>query len=53
MNTEIEKYSHMIDEFAWYRKGDIFEIARMAKKLNRHYTTDIAERKKLVLDSKR
>lgn len=50
---DIEKYSRMIDEFAWYGKGNIFEIAKMAKKLNRHYTVDLAERKKLVLESKK
>lgn len=43
--TEIERYSRMIDDFAWYGKGDIFEIAKLAKKLNRQYMADIAERK--------
>lgn len=50
---DIEKYSRMIDDFAWYDKGDIFEIAKLARKLNRNYTVDIAERKKMVLNSKR
>lgn len=50
---DIVKYSRMIDDYAWYGKGDIFEIAKLAKKLNRHYTTDIVERKKMVLDAKK
>lgn len=45
MKTDIERYSQMIDEFAWYGKGDIVEIAKLAKKLNRYYTQDIADRK--------
>ncbi len=53
MVEDIEKYSQMIDEFAWYGEGNIFEIAKLAKKLNRHYMVDIAERKKMVLDSKK
>ena len=50
---DIEKYSRMIDDFAWYGKGDIFEIAKLAKRLNRNYMEDITERKKMVLNTKR
>ena len=45
MNNELEKYSRMIDDFAWFNKGDIVEIAKLAKKLGRNYTQDIADRK--------
>lgn len=48
---EIEKYSRMIDDFAWFNKGDIFEIAKVAKKLNRNYTQDITERKKQKINA--
>ena len=50
---DIEKYSRMIDDFAWFNKGDIFEIAKLAKRLNRNYMEDITERKKMVLNTKR
>ena len=50
---DIEKYGQMIDDFAWFDKGDIFEIAKLAKKLNRNYMEDITERKKMVLNTKR
>ena len=48
---KIEEYSRLIDEFAWYGKGDIFTIAKAAKELGRDYTDDIAERKKQLIDS--
>ena len=50
---DIEKYSRMIDDFAWFDKCDIFEIAKLAKRLNRNYMEDITERKKMVLNTKR
>ena len=50
---DIVKYSRMIDDFAWFNKGDIFEIAKLAKRLNRNYMVDITERKKMVLNTKR
>lgn len=50
---DIVKYSRMIDDFAWFNKGDIFEIAKLAKRLNRNYMEDITERKKMVLNTKR
>ena len=50
---EIEKYSRMIDDFAWFNKGDIFEIAKLAKRLNRNYMVDITERKKMVFNARR
>ena len=53
MVKDIEKYSQMIDEFAWYGEGNIFEIAKLAKRLNRNYMEDITERKKMVLNTKR
>jgi len=46
------RYSRMLDEVAWYDNGDIFELAKLAKQLNRNYTIDLAERKKQLLDSK-
>ena len=51
--TDIEKYSKMIDDFAWHNKGDVFEIAKLAKKLNRQYMNDITDRKKILLDAKK
>ena len=48
---DIVKYSRMIDDFAWYDKGEIFEIAKLAKLLNRDYMADIVARKKMALDS--
>ena len=51
--TDIEKYIKIIDDFAWYNKGDIFEIAKLAKKLNRQYMNDITDRKKILLDAKK
>ena len=51
--TDIEKYSHLVDNFAWYGKGDIFAIAKLAKKLNRNYTQDIAERKLALQEDKK
>lgn len=47
----IARYSSMLDEVAWYGNGDIFELAKLAKQLNRNYTIDLAERKKQLLDS--
>lgn len=47
----IEEYSRLIDEMAWYGRGDIFQIAKLAKELGRNYTEDLAERKKLLIDS--
>lgn len=38
-------YSRMIDDYAWYRKGDVFEIAKLAKRLKRSYMDDIVARK--------
>lgn len=48
---KIEDYSRMVDEFAWYRKGDIIAIAKAAKELGRNYMDDIAESKKKLIDS--
>ena len=45
LETLLKHYSKMIDNFAWYGKGDIFEIAKLAKKLSRDYMQDIADRK--------
>ena len=51
-NELLARYSRMLDEVAWYGNGDIFELAKVAKQLNRNYTIDLAERKKQLLDSK-
>ena len=48
----LARYSRMLDEIAWFNNGDIFELAKLAKQLNRNYTIDLAERKKQLLDSK-
>ena len=47
----IEEYSRMIDEMAWYGKGSILEIGKLAKKLNRNYMQDLAERKKIFIEA--
>ena len=52
MENELKEYSKMIDDFAWYNKGDLTKIAQMAKKLNRSYTQDIAERKMAIIKPK-
>lgn len=49
----LSEYSQLIDEFAWYRKGDIMIIARVARQLGRDYMNDIVERKTLLLNSKK
>ena len=46
----LEEYSHLLDEIAWYNKGDVIELARMAKKLDRDYMQDLAERKSALVD---
>lgn len=46
----LEEYSHLLDEIAWYNKGDVIELARMAKKLGRDYMQDLAERKSALVD---
>lgn len=51
--TTIQQYSQMIDEFAWYGQGDVFAIARAARRLNRDYMQDITERKLAILDARR
>lgn len=50
---KLKEYSRMIDEFAWYGKGDIFAIAKLAKQLGRNYTEDIANRKLQLLESRK
>ena len=49
----LEKYSRAIDEMAWYGKGNLVEIARLARQLGRSYTVDIAERKAQALNARR
>lgn len=46
----LEEYSQLLDSIAWYNKGDVIELARMAKKLGRNYTQDLAERKSALVD---
>lgn len=48
---KLEAYSRLLDSIAWYNKGDIVKLAKMAKELGRNYTEDLTERKKLMLDS--
>ena len=45
-------YGRALDDLAWYGKGSVYEVAKMAKRLGRSYTIDLAERKKQFLDSK-
>ena len=44
------EYSRMLDSIAWYNKGDVLELAKLAKKLGRNYTQDLAERKSALAD---
>jgi hypothetical protein len=46
----LEEYSHLLDEIAWYNKGDVIQLAKMAKKLGRDYMRDLAERKSALVD---
>ena len=48
---KLATYSQMIDEFAWYGNGDIFEIAKAARKLGRNYMDDIANRKLQAIEA--
>ena len=48
---DIGEYSRMIDEFAWYGRGDVFRIAKAAKVLGRNYMDDITAAKKQVIES--
>lgn len=50
---DIERYSRMVDDFAWYSQGDIFVIAKLAKKLKRDYMQDITARKKQMLNAQK
>ncbi len=50
---KLEAYSRLLDSIAWYNQGDIFQLAKMARELGRNYTLDLAERKKLLLDSQK
>lgn len=51
--TTIQQYSRAIDEFAWYGQGDVFAIAKAARRLNRDYMQDITERKLALIESRR
>ena len=53
MDEALRDYSRMIDDFAWYSQGDIFAIAKLAKKLKRDYMQDITERKKQMLNAQK
>lgn len=46
----LEDYSRLLDSIAWYNKGDVIELARMAKKLGRDYMQDLAGRKSALTD---
>ena len=51
MNEKLlEEYSHLLDSIAWYNKGDVIELAKLAKTLGRNYTQDLAERKSALAD---
>ena len=49
----LEEYSLAIDTMAWDGHGNLVEIAKLAKQLNRSYTDDIAERKAQLINSQR
>ena len=49
MNKKVKAYSELLDNIAWYNKGNIFDLAKMAKELNRNYTKDLAERKQALI----
>ena len=49
----LEEYSLALDNLAWYGHGNLVEIAKLAKRLNRSYTVDIAERKAQLINSQR
>lgn len=49
----LAEYSELIDEFAWFRKGDVMIIARIARQLGRDYMADISERKIQLINSKK
>ncbi|WP_041914919.1 hypothetical protein [Selenomonas ruminantium] len=44
----LEEYSRLLDSIAWYNRGDVLELAKMAKKLGRSYMQDLAERKQAL-----
>lgn len=50
-DEKIKAYSELLDNIAWYRKGDIFQLAKMAKELGRNYTQDLTERKMALINS--
>jgi len=49
----LEEYSRLLDNIAWYRQGDVLELAKMAKKLGRSYMQDLAERKAVLAADRR
>lgn len=49
----LEQYSLALDNLAWYGHGNLVEIAKLAKQLNRSYTVDIAERKAQLINSQK
>lgn len=49
----LSEYSQLIDEFAWFRKGDVMIIARVARQLGRDYMADITNRKFQLINSKK
>lgn len=49
----IKEYSRAVDEMAWYGRGDMLKLAKMAKKLGRwSVTDDLAERKQALIESR-
>ena len=49
MKNKLKTYSEMLDNIAWYNKGNIFDLAKLAKELGRNYTQDLAERKQALI----
>lgn len=48
-NDKLKSYSELLDNIAWYNKGDVIELAKMAKKLGRDYMKDLTERKMALI----
>lgn len=46
---DINTYSELLDNIAWYNKGNVIELAKMAKKLGRDYMKDLTERKMALI----
>lgn len=46
---DINTYSELLDNIAWYNKGNVIELAKMAKNLGRDYMKDLTERRMALI----